>query len=45
MKVISNGSFVVSITLSAMLFALCPVSDAQQAKRLARVGVLVSGSP
>ena len=40
MKVVSRQWLVVSLTLSAMLFALCHPMEAQQQKKIARVGFL-----
>jgi putative tryptophan/tyrosine transport system substrate-binding protein len=35
----------ICFALSALLFALCTSADAQQAKKVPRIGVLMSGSP
>lgn len=45
MKVGSRQWSVVSLTLSAMLFALYPVTEAQQPKKTPRIGFLIASSP
>lgn len=45
MKVVSNQWSVVSITLCALLFALCSFAAAQQPTKIPRIGFLMTTSP
>ena len=45
MKVVSSEWSLVSLTLSAMLGALCSLPNAQQQTKIPRLGVLISGRP
>ena len=42
MRVVSRQWSIVSVALSAMLFALCMSAEAQQAKKVPRIGMVVS---
>ena len=45
MKIVSRQFLVVSLSVSAMLFALCYPAEAQQSTKIARIGVLISAGP